>query len=338
MGQAPLLEAEAVEAGVDRNHASQAFFVGHPGDRIDGIVLQIGGDLDQQGRAARQTPQPLNQAPQLAFLLQVAQAGGIGGADVDHGVIRQGGQQLQRTGVIVRGQLQRRHLGLAQVDAQHGRPLAGCRQPLALQGAQHRLGAIVVETHAVERGALGGQAKQPRPRIAALGVPGDGAQLGKAKAKAVPDPGCHGIFVKAGGQSQRIGKAAAKQALLQAGIAALQVGRQTRQHTADPRPAATQRGLGQRRQGQLAELLGIGTVVAAEQGSHQTAVKRSGTGGSHGPICLSHPHRAPPRVQPQAASGPHRAVQPTNRASASAARAWRSGLRVARAAGPAPPG
>jgi hypothetical protein len=39
-------------------------------------------------------------------------------------------------------------------------------------------------------------------------------------------------------------------------------------------------GLAQGRQGQLAELLGVGAVVAAEQGAHPLAVEASRAGGS----------------------------------------------------------
>jgi hypothetical protein len=92
LGQEAPLQSEAIEAGVHRNHAGQAFLVGQAGDRIDGIVLQIRGDLHQQGRATRQPPQPLHQSPQQHLILELAQPRGIRGAHVDHGIVSQRSQ------------------------------------------------------------------------------------------------------------------------------------------------------------------------------------------------------------------------------------------------------
>ena len=80
----------------------------------------------------------------------------------------------------------------------------------------------------------------------------------------MPDAGGHAVLIEAGGQADRIGKAAAKQALLQAQIAPLQLGPQAGQTAGHEGPMAPQGGLAQGRQGQLAELFGIGAVIAAE--------------------------------------------------------------------------
>ena len=109
-------------------------------------------------------------------------------------------------------------------------------------------------------------------------MPGDRAQLGKAKTKQMPDPCCYTVFVKSGRQAHRVKEAAAKQGLLQPGIGALQLSGQARQGTTHQGPLAPQRGLGQRRQRQLAELLGIGAVIAAQQRPYQAPVKRTRVG------------------------------------------------------------
>ena len=82
-------QTEAILTGVDRNHPRQSLLVGQSGDGINGVIFQIRGDLDQQRRTAGQSPKPFDQAPQLGFLLQFPQAGGVGGADIDHRVVRQ---------------------------------------------------------------------------------------------------------------------------------------------------------------------------------------------------------------------------------------------------------
>ena len=112
-------------------------------------------------------------------------------------------------------------LRFADVDAEHGRALARRRQALALQQAPGRLGADIVETHAVQRRPLRRQSKQPRAGITGLTMPGDCAQFGEAKAELMPDASGNAIFVKARRQAHRVGETTAKQALLQAWIGAL---------------------------------------------------------------------------------------------------------------------
>ena len=104
-------------------------------------------------------------------------------------------------------------------------------------------------------------------------MPGDRAQLGKAKTKQMPDPCCYTVFVKSGRQAHRVREAAAKQGLLQPGIGALQLSGQTCQGTTHQGPLASQGGLGQRRKGELTELLGVGAVIAAQQRPHQPLIQ-----------------------------------------------------------------
>ena len=67
-------------------------------------------------------------------------------------------------------------------------------------------GAVVVETHSVEQGAVGGQAEQPRGRVARLGPRGDGTDLGVAETQCAPGIESGAVFVEASGQTQRPGE------------------------------------------------------------------------------------------------------------------------------------
>ena len=95
---------------------------------------------------------------------------------------------------------------------------------LALQGAQHRLGPVVVEAHAVQGCLLRRQAKQPGAGIAGLAMPRDRAHLSEAEPEAIPDPSGHTVLVEARRQAHRIAETATKQHLLEAQITVLQNG------------------------------------------------------------------------------------------------------------------
>ena len=81
-----------MQAGVHGDYAGQPLLVSHAGDGINGVVLQIRRDLHQQRRAGRQAPQPLHQAPQQGFLLQLPQTRRVGRAHIDHRIVGQGGE------------------------------------------------------------------------------------------------------------------------------------------------------------------------------------------------------------------------------------------------------
>ena len=212
----------------------------------------------------------------MAFLLQLPQARRVGGTDIHHGVIGQGGQQLQGGGVIVGSQLQGGQARFAEVEAQHRRPLTRWGQLLTLEDATHRPGPLVVEPHAVEGGPLGRQAKQPRPGIAALGFPGHRAQLGEAEAEAVPQARGHTVLVEAGGQTHRIGEAATEESLLEPWITALELQGQPLQRVPHHGPVTAQGSFLEDPEADPTQLLGVGALIGAEQRLHETAVKPAG--------------------------------------------------------------
>ena len=94
----------------------------------------------------------------------------------------------------------------------------------------------------------------------------------------MPDPCCYTVFVKSGRQAHRVREAATKQGLLQPWIGALQLSGQTCQGTTHEGPLAPQRGLGQGREGELAELLSVSAVITAQHRTHQPPIQGVCTG------------------------------------------------------------
>jgi hypothetical protein len=94
---------------------------------------------------------------------------------------------------------------------------------LSLQSATHHLSTIVIETHPIQGGLLCSQTKKSRPRVAALSMPSNSAELSEAKAKAIPNAGRYTVFIKTSRKANRIGKPTAKQHLLKSQITTLQI-------------------------------------------------------------------------------------------------------------------
>ncbi len=144
---------------------------------------------------------------------------------------------------------------------------------MTLQRFQQRLGAIVVESHPVQRGLLLRQSEQAWFGVARLAMPGDRAHFGEAKAKAIPDPSRDSVLVKPRRQTHRVGEAAAKQHLFQAQITPLQIRRNAIQHRGHPWPAAPQAGLTKSRERSARQLFRIQTVVPRQDRAKPTLIK-----------------------------------------------------------------
>ena len=146
------------------------------------VVGEVGRDLDQQRDGAPASASPSRTAAisgsSCSTRLQVAQPRRVGRADVDDEVV---GVRRQRRGRW-RGSRRRRpsaSLGLADVDADDD--AAG---RAAAPGAPRRPPrAGVVEAHAVDQRAVGGQPEHPRPRVAGLRLGGDRPDLDEAEAE-----------------------------------------------------------------------------------------------------------------------------------------------------------
>ena len=92
---------------------------------------------------------------------------------------------------------------------------------MSLQGAQQSLGTVVVEAHAIQGSLLLSKAEQAWFGIPRLTMPSDGANLRKAKTKAIPNPCSNTVLVEPGRQTNGIRKTTTKQHLFQAQVATL---------------------------------------------------------------------------------------------------------------------
>jgi hypothetical protein len=194
--------------GVGGDDAGQPEFDGQVGDRVDVLVGQVGGDLDQQrdrgpARRGDRVADGGEHWAQPAGGLQVAQPRGVRRADVDHEVVRATGQQARAHGVVGGGRGLRHRLGLADVRA-HGEAAAAT----GAQPGRGRRGTVVVEAHPVDQRAIGGQPEQPGPRVAGLRPGGHRAHLHEREAERAERVRRERILVEARGQPERAGQVA----------------------------------------------------------------------------------------------------------------------------------
>jgi hypothetical protein len=201
----------AVDGGVGGDHAGDAMRAHRRDHGGQGIVGEVGRDLQQQrsrgdaggaGEAAILVLHGGEQRRELRLGLQVAQTGRVRRADVEDEIVGEAVQRAQARAVVVRGALERRGLRLAEVDAErHRRPSRG--EPRR-QRARHRVGAVVVEAQAVDQRVLGRQPEEAGRRVPGLGQGGDGAELGEAETERGPDVRKRAVLVEAGGEPERV--------------------------------------------------------------------------------------------------------------------------------------
>ena len=169
----------ACQRGVGGDDAAQAGRQGDLGDFRQGVIGQVGGDLEEHRNGARQRGahrhHTRQQGREGGSPLQVAQALGIGGGHVDGGKIHLRPAERQHLRKI-RGTVSA-VLVCAQVQA-HGQAARALRQP-----GTDRLGPVIVEAKAVDGGAVFGQAEQARARVAGLRARGGCPHFQKAEAR-----------------------------------------------------------------------------------------------------------------------------------------------------------
>jgi hypothetical protein len=133
------------------------------------------------------------------FVLQLAEVGRVGRADVDDEEIRVRPEEAERAGVILGGGLERGDFGFAEVDADGMRGPAPQRAPVR-ELLREGFGAGIVEAHAVDERFVGDGAEHARGGIAGLRVPGDAAEFTEAEPERGPDGRGGGVFVHARGE------------------------------------------------------------------------------------------------------------------------------------------
>ena len=199
-------ERRAGGGGVGDDEAVDAVGERCRDDRLEAARRQVGGDLHQQRRAARnRSGDGAEDRAEGPGGLQVAQAGGVGRRDVDDevvGVRCQGGDQ----GGVVAGRV-----GPGPVDPdvgadEHGTAAAG-GEPRHERGE-----TVVVQAVAVDDGPILGKAEHTGERVPGLGQRRDGPGLDEAEAEAGQATQGRGVLVEPGREADGIGEGAAERA------------------------------------------------------------------------------------------------------------------------------
>ena len=161
--------------------------------RIAGILAHALARIDHLGE----------QVVERRRLLQIAQARRVRRGDVDGEIARDRRERLDQRDVI--GDAIGRILVGPDIDADDAAMMGARSEP-----AQHGFGAVIVEAQAVDHGFIALQAKQPRPRIAALRLRRHGADFDKAETEPQQRVGHLGVLVEARSHADRIGKVQAE--------------------------------------------------------------------------------------------------------------------------------
>ncbi len=132
--------------------------------------------------------------------LQVTQARRIGRGDINSDVIRQG-RKLKRALVIVTLRVRAVFI-LSDIDAKD----QGSRSVEPVQVSEHRLLAVIIETHAVEDGLARLVAKESWPWITPLREGGNGSHFDEAETEPVEGCGRASVFIQTGGKAKGMRK------------------------------------------------------------------------------------------------------------------------------------
>ena len=199
----------ARDRGVGGDDAVEPELEREIGDRVDVGVGQVRRDLDQQRHAAGRRREVARGAhggqerAELVDRLEVAEAGRVRRADVDHEVVGVRGEPPGAVGEVG----DRLGLGDAPGLADVGADRAGAAM---CEPARRGRGAVVVEAHAVDQRAIAGQPEHPGPRVAGLRLGGDRADLDEAEAEREQRAHAPGVLVEPGGEPERAGQLAAE--------------------------------------------------------------------------------------------------------------------------------
>ena len=141
----------------------------------------------------------LEDGAEAVLRLQVSQAGGVGGGDVDGDGVGVGGDGGDEGGVVAL------RVGAGFVDADI-RAEAASSWPQGAEAGEVGVQAVVVEAEAVDNGAVLGEAEEAGARVAGLGEGRDGAGFDVAEAEIEKGDDGAGVLVEAGGQADGVGE------------------------------------------------------------------------------------------------------------------------------------
>lgn len=193
-------EGGSGEGGVGGDDAGEIELVGEFGDFFDLGFGEIGGDFDEEGAVGVDVFEAGEDFGERAAVLEGAEAGGVGAADVDDEVVAFVLEEAIGEGVVFGGFFEGGDFGFAEVDADD--EVGGA----VFEAGGEGFGALVVEPETVDEGAFGGEAEEAGFGVAGLGVAGDGADFDESEAAVGPVVEGDAVFVEAGGESDGVGE------------------------------------------------------------------------------------------------------------------------------------
>ena len=126
-----------IEGRICRDETGEPFALAQSGD-LDGLLVgKIRSDFDEQGFFERFAAQYPDDFPQTLDFLKIAQAGGVGRADVDHEIVSKSPELPKALQIVIRRLVKRRGLGFSEIDADRNfRPFACLVQAIQASGTR----------------------------------------------------------------------------------------------------------------------------------------------------------------------------------------------------------
>lgn len=95
------------DGGVGGDESGELEVEGDFDDFVEGFRGEVGGDFDEEGFLAINFPEPPEDFVEVVSVLELAEAGGVGRADVDHEIVAVGEEFFEGVGVVFGGFFER---------------------------------------------------------------------------------------------------------------------------------------------------------------------------------------------------------------------------------------
>jgi len=207
-----VFDERVIYSRIGRNDPRSSGFDGG-GAQGDGLFwLHVRSDLEEDGSIGDGLADAEHLSDEI-FILQITQAGGVGGRDVDDDVGAIVFEGTKECLIVSECFVFRGGFVFADVDAD-----GVVEKSKFFQALDHVPGALVVKSHGVLDSVFVDMAEEAGFGVARLGFWGNGADLGEAKSECGHRSDVVTVLVKSRCQTDRVGKRPAKNLLTQCGV------------------------------------------------------------------------------------------------------------------------
>ncbi len=181
------------------------------GDFFDLFLVEVWGDLEQElffvGGARVESVHFLadgeQETAQFGFVLELAEVGGIGRADVDDEVVGESVEPAQALAVILVSRFEGGLFRLPDIDANRD-PASSREAAVVLEAAGNEFETIIREAHGIHESLVLGEAAHAWARVADLGFGSDRADFHESKTHGLPSGDGLGIFIETSGETDGV--------------------------------------------------------------------------------------------------------------------------------------